>query len=60
MNSDLIISTANHEFFGISILEAIAAGAYPVLPKMLAYPEVLSLEKYPERKCFFYDPKKRI
>jgi len=29
-DADIVVSTANHEFFGISIVEAIAAGAYPV------------------------------
>ena len=53
--ADIIVSTAIHEFFGISVVEAIAAGAYPLLPKRLAYPEVLTLEKHPERECFFYN-----
>jgi glycosyltransferase involved in cell wall biosynthesis len=53
--ADIIVSTAIHEFFGISVVEAIAAGAYPLLPKRLAYPEVLDLDKYPERECFFYN-----
>jgi len=53
--TDIIVSTAIHEFFGISVVEAIAAGAYPLLPKRLAYPEVLALAKYPERDCFFYN-----
>jgi len=53
--ADIIVSTANHEFFGISIVEAIAAGAYPVLPKRLSYPEILSgIEPYTENE-FFYD-----
>ena len=39
---DVFVSTANHEFFGISALEAIAAGAYPVLPNRLAYPELIA------------------
>jgi len=53
--ADIIVSTAIHEFFGISVVEAIAAGAYPLLPKRLAYPEVLALDKHAERECFFYD-----
>jgi glycosyltransferase involved in cell wall biosynthesis len=54
-DADLIVSTAEHEFFGISVIEAIAAGAYPVLSKRLAYPEVLALDEDPAREQFFYD-----
>lgn len=39
--ADLVISTADHEFFGISVLEAIAAGAFPILPAQLSYPELI-------------------
>ena len=52
--ADIVVSTAIHEFFGISVVEAIAAGAYPLLPERLAYPEVLALAEHPERECFFY------
>ena len=39
--SELVVSTADHEFFGVSILEAIAAGAFPLLPRRLSYPELI-------------------
>jgi glycosyltransferase involved in cell wall biosynthesis len=52
--ADIIVSTAIHEFFGISIVEAIAAGAFPVLPNRLAYPEVIS-RGTGDIKPFFYE-----
>lgn len=45
--ADLVISTAIHEFFGISILEAIAGGAFPLLPNRLSYPELIPTELHP-------------
>ena len=38
---DVVVSTARHEFFGISVAEALAAGATPLLPNRLSYPELL-------------------
>jgi glycosyltransferase involved in cell wall biosynthesis len=35
------LSTAHHEFFGISILEAIYCHTFPILPHRLSYPELL-------------------
>lgn len=40
-SADAILSTAIHEFQGIAVLEAVAAGAIPVLPNRLAYPELV-------------------
>ena len=53
--ADIFVSTANHEFFGISAVEATLAGAYPVLPRRLAYPDIMKLETFPENKEFFYN-----
>ena len=53
---DLFVSTALHEFFGIAAVEAMRAGAYPLLPDRLAYPELLQIEEYPHRRdSFLYD-----
>ena len=39
--SDVFLSCARHEFFGISVVEAIAAGCVPVLPDALSHPELI-------------------
>ena len=37
----VVVSTAIQENFGISVVEAAAAGCHPLLPNRLAYPEVI-------------------
>lgn len=39
--SDIVISTAIQENFGISIVEAVRYGAHPLLPDRLSYPELV-------------------
>lgn len=39
--ASVTISTAFHEFFGISVLEAIYCRTFPVLPHRLSYPELV-------------------
>ena len=49
----VVISTAHHEFFGISILEAIHAGAFPILPNRLSYPELIPSPQHGD--CLYAD-----
>ncbi len=37
--ADIVVSTATQEFFGIALTEAVFAGALPILPNALVYPE---------------------
>ncbi len=53
--ADVFVSTARHEFFGLCAVEAALAGAVPLLPTRLAYPEVFGLGQSEDAGRFFYD-----
>lgn len=52
---DIVVSTADHEFFGVGVIEAAMAGARPVLPNRLAYPEVFATKDGQAGGAIFYD-----
>lgn len=39
--SDVAVSTAFHEFYGVAMLESAFSGALPLAPNRLSYPELL-------------------
>ena len=51
--ADIVVSCAKHEFFGVAIVEAIAAGCVPILPKALSYPDLIPRDWH---EPVFYEP----
>ncbi|MCK5450972.1 MAG: DUF3524 domain-containing protein [Candidatus Omnitrophica bacterium] len=46
--ADIIPVTSHHDFFGVSIIQAISCECIPLLPKRLSYPELVPIKEYPD------------
>ena len=44
--SDIVVSTALHEFFGAAVVEACYCGCFPILPRRLSYPELVPADQH--------------
>ncbi|OAI40098.1 hypothetical protein AYO38_06490 [bacterium SCGC AG-212-C10] len=51
--SDIVVSTTRHEFFGIGMVEALYAGCFPVAPARYNYPDLVPEHLHPQ--CLYED-----
>ena len=51
--ADIVVSTAWHEFFGASVVEACYCDCMPILPRRLSYPELIPVDRRDD--CLYDD-----
>ena len=54
--SDILPVTSIQDFFGISIIEAVSSGVFPILPNRLSYPELFEDVEF-NAKLFYQSDK---
>jgi glycosyltransferase involved in cell wall biosynthesis len=52
-DSDVVVSTALHDFFGAAVVEACYCGCFPIVPRRLSYPELIPTEQH--AACLYDD-----
>ena len=57
LQADVLPITSIQDFFGVSIIEAVASNVYPLLPNRLSYPEILDFKNHKE---LFYESDEQL
>jgi len=58
--ASVVLSTAHQEFFGIGVTEAVAAGAHPVFPDRLVYPERIADFRANPNRSLYESPQQAV